>query len=274
MKHLLLSTALIVLNSLVSITFSQQQSNKHLLKDAQMETLLDSTVTASFYNNVYMDVWERLWIPNHQKLACIDLSADTLDVQFVNLDTDVNIHDVCWLNNGNMIVATDSTLFFLTDEGYTEIAKLPYPGMCVRAASDSTLYIFGKSTVRNEYDVSLFTISGSLQRLFSTKERIVDVVGNGNITILVLDKELALFSPKVEPTVFFSFDSEIQSIAITDYGSFFIATSNGILYFDDLGHFYLLSKIGAKKLWYRNRKLYILFKNGNFSVMPINNIQE
>ena len=270
MKHLLLCAVLIVSSSLMSITFSQQQSNKHLLEDAQMEILLDSTVTASFRDNVYMDVWERLWIPNHQKLACIDLSEDTLNVQFANLDINASIHDISWQNNGNMIVATDSTLFFLTDDGYTEIAKLPYSGMCVRAASDSTLYILGKSTVRNEYD----TISGSLQRLFSTKERIVDVVGNGNITILVLDKELALFSPKVEPTVFFSFDSEIQSIAITDYGSFFIATSNGILYFDDLGHFYLLSKIGAKKLWYRNRKLYILFKNGNFSVMPINDIQE
>ena len=244
-----------------------QKSPVHLQE--KVEALLDSSVTQYFGEQIYMDVWERLWIPHYQQLACIDLLADTLDIQFVELGINANIHDVCWQNNGNMIVATDNVLISIDDDGYTEIANLPYSGMRIEAASDSTFYIFGKSAVRNEYDVSLIDMSGNIQRLFSTEEKIIDVAGNGYVTVLVLSKELALFSPEVAPTVFFSFENEINAIAITDYGGFFVATSNGIYYFEDVDHYYMFSEIGAKKLWFRNQKLYILFENGNLTVFSM-----
>ena len=247
-------------------SFSQSQTLPEHLQ-GKMTVLLDSSVTQHFGNQVYMDLWERLWFPHNHKLVFMDLLADTLDLQFVDININANIHDICWLNNGNMIVALDSLLILLDDDGYTEIALLPYSGMSIEAAGDSSIYIFGKVSARNEYDVSLFDMSGSLQRLFSTKEKIVDIAGNGKITILVLSKDLILFSHKVNPTVFFTLKDEIQSIAITDYGGFFIATSNSIYYFEDINHYYLLSKMGAKKLWYRNEKLYILFTNGNLAVL-------
>ena len=234
------------------------------------KVLLNSSVTQYFGEQVYMDVWERLWIPHGRQLACMDLSADVLDMQFVDLDVAANINDICWLNNGDMIIALDSTLILLDDDGYSEITKLPYPNINIVAAGDSLLYVFGKSATRNKYDVALVDLFGNIQRLFSTNEKITDVAGNGYVTVLVLNKELVLFSPKVEPTVFFTAENKINTIAITDSGGFFVATSDGIYYFENLDNYYMLSKIGAKKLWLRNQKLYILFENGNLSVMPIN----
>ena len=271
MKSFLYIIVFVAFNCFSSKLFSQQQSNILLPENVQMEILLDSTTTASFMNNVYMDIWERIWIKSNSALACIDFDSDSVQLNYFTLEGQPYLNDICWLNNGEMIIANDSALLLLDDAGYKEIYYLPYPNMKIAPADTNSLYLYAKSPIRKEYDISLLNLERKITRLFSLDEEITDIAGNGNITIVALKKVLLLFSKNVEPTVFYHTDSEIRSIAITDFGGIFIATQKGVIYFENMERAYSFCNVGAKKLWNINNKLYILFDDGKFAVIyPIN----
>ena len=274
MKNILSIIGFVTLSSLSLKTFSQQQSYIHLPENVQIEILLDSTVTAAFGDNVYLDIWERLWIKSNQNLACIDFMNDNIDVNYVTLESQPDINDICWLDNGDMIIANDSALLALDDSGYEIIFYLPYPNMKIAPADTNAVYIFGKSATRNEYDISLLELSGKTTRLFSLDEEVKGIVGNGSISIVVLNKEILLFSQKVKPTVFYRTDNKIHSIAVTDFGGIFIATSQEVIYIENMERAYRFCNVGVSKLWNINNKLYTLFDNGKFVVIyPINQFE-
>ena len=264
---------LILLNGLSLKAFSQQ-SYIHLPENVQMEILLDSTVMAVLDNNAYMDIWERLWIKSNQNMACIDFMSDSLKLNYATLEDQPKINDICWLSNSNMIIANDSVLLLLDDTGFKIISNLPYPNMKIAPADTNSIYIFGQSPMRKEYDISLLNPDGKISRLFSLNDEIKGIAGDGNISIVALNKELLLFSQKVEPTVFYHTNSEIRSIAITDFGSIFIATQKGVIYFEKMERAYTFCNVGAKKLWIINDKLYALFDDGKFAVIyPISQFE-
>lgn len=268
-------TVFILLNCLSAKLFSQQQPDIFLPENVQMGTLLDSTVTASFGNNAYMDIWERIWVKSNQNLTCIDFMRDSLEINYITLDGQSKINDICWLGNGNMFIANDSALLSLDSTGYRVIYYLPYPKMKIAAAANTdSIYIFGFSPKKKEYDISVVSVTGQITRLFSLKDQVKGVAGNGNISIVVLSKELLLFSKKVKPTVFYRANSEIRSIAVTDFGGIFIATQKGITYLENMKKAYTFSNVGAKKLWNINDKLYALFDDGTFAVIyPISQFE-
>ena len=257
----------ILINCLSAKLFSQQQTYIYLPENVKMEILLDSTVTSYFGNNLYMDIWERLWIKSNHNLACIDFSGDSLEVNYATLRCQSNINDICPLYNGDMIVADDSALLTLNDAGCKIISYLPYPNMQIAPADTNGIYVFGKSASKNKYDISLFDLSRKVTRLFSLNDEVKGIAGDGNITIVVLNNALLLFSRKVEPTVFYKTDNEIRSIAVTNFGSIFIATQKGLIYFEKMKRAYTFCNAGAKKLWYINDKLYVLFDDGKFAVI-------
>ena len=265
----------ILLSSLSSNTFSQQQSYIHLPENVQMEILLDTTVTTFFDNNVYMDIWERLWIKSDRSMACIDFMNDSLEVNYITLEDQPKINDICWLSNGDMIIANDSVLLLLDDTGYQIISNLPYPNMQIAPADTNSIYIFGQSIIRKEYDISLLNMAGEITRLFSLNDEVKEITGNGIVSIVTLNKEILLFSQIVEPTVFYRTDSEIRSISVTDFGDIFIATQEGITFFEKMERAYTFCNVGTKKLWNIDDKLFALFDDGKFAVIyPISRFEK
>ena len=262
MKNIL--SFLLLITCVLSNAFSK---SIHLPKDVQMEILLDSIDTKLVGNDVYMDVWERLWIKSNRDLLCFDFMADSLDVNFVSLETSSKINDICWLDNGDMLVASDSALLLLDDEGYETISYFPYSKMKITPADSHSVYVFGETGTKGIYDISLLDLSGEFTRLFTLTEEVKGIAGNGDISIVALNKELLLFSRKVEPTVFYRTNGEIRSIAITNFGSIFIATSQGLVYFENLERAYTFCNVGVTKLWNINNKLYALFDDGIFALI-------
>ncbi len=202
--------------------------------------------------------------------------------------------DIACLDNGTFLVSTDSDLGFVTPpeapktnyDGkpvalFQPIAGLPIPECKLFAGVGNCVYLVGWNSETEMNDVYVLrpeklAIGGTGVReyvkVFSSKEDIAAVAGDGNVTYLAMERVAAKVSGSNCTKVYVSPDDWIRGLAYSPQAGLFVATYRGIQYVGASGVLQIMAG-DDPKIYLQKGSLYVFFPK-TMGVLALDNVQD
>ena len=253
-----------------------ETSSLYLPANVNSQLLMNSDDLSFFKNMLYQDYFGQFWMIKDSLMACADFSEDSLQMDFLKLPKEIKqCRELLWLNSNSVIMLDGDTMKTFDKESVRNIVTLPYTNMNLASATDTSFYVFGKTTQNeNVYVLFLYNLNGSWLKICELPDAIHSVLGDGIFTLVASGKKIYVLDYITGANVLHSGDDEILSLAATADGTLLFSTSKTVNYNDDFQQTYAFSNMGASKLWCYGDDLYVLFLNNVFvKISPISGLK-
>lgn len=266
---------------IVFLSHAQKQTNNegilHLPSNVKASLLMSSEDLSFFNDKIYPDIFGQFWMIKDSLMLCADFENDASNMEILRLPKEIKqCRELLWLAPNKIIILDGDNLKILEQEQIRSLSELPYKNMNIVAASDSSIYVFGKTTKEtNSYELFLYNTNGKWMKICELDKKINAVLGDGIMTFVAAGEKIYALDFITESSILYSGDDEILSLAATEDGNLFFSTTKTINYTDDLETTYSFANIGASKLWCFNDNLYILHvDNSLIKIAPTSNFKE
>jgi hypothetical protein len=248
----------------------------YLPSDANSVLLMGKEDLAFFENKIYADCWGQFWMIKDSLVVCTNFSTEAGKAEILKLPKQIkHCGDLAWVTPDKIIVIDEDSLKMIEKGIISNLSALPYNNMSIAAASDSSLYVFGKTIDKNDsYQLFLYNLNRGWVKLCELKERINAVLGDGVMTFVAAGNKIYVLDYVLGSSVLYAGDDEVLSLAVTNEGDLVFSTSKAIIYSSKLERNYSFSNIGASKIWRFNDDLYLfLLNNCLIKITPVSSLK-
>ncbi|MDR1726043.1 MAG: hypothetical protein LBR28_06610 [Bacteroidales bacterium] len=248
-------------------------SQHYLYSQIKVQKILDSVP-----NNISMDILGQFWIIKDNSLYNVNIINDSISLnKFKKIKGLKTVKNVLRVNSKEIIFLDNEALKILKKDKINILTSLQLQNVDMALASDTSIYIWGKSKKTNSYDLLLYNfINNKLTKLSTFKYKINAVLGDGEQTMISVNNKIYWLSEKFGCLLMYENENDIISFTNSNMGDIFFATQTGLYYLtNNLTQLYKVATMRLSKLWYFDNQLYALSENKSLvRIAPVNNFRD